>query len=234
MRHSLLPLQFVSAWAATTAAPKLKVLCMHGYSQNGAVLRDRSGGFRKPFKKSRFEMSYPDGLFGCTKDGEDQDDADADLLRRAWWRGHAGQVTYTGWDTSHAALCELWERERFDGIIGFSQGAAAAAMLCAELRPRFGIFVAGFVPNDQTAAAALLAGVDAGVPTLHVLGAADELVAPERSMALAELFEGSTVVTHPGGHMIPSSPTVRAQVVTFVEGALAECQEPGAECTVSK
>ena len=49
MRSSLLPLQFVSAWAATT--PKLKVLCLHGYSQNGAVLRDHSGGFRKPFKK---------------------------------------------------------------------------------------------------------------------------------------------------------------------------------------
>ena len=71
----LLSLQFVSAWAAaaasnpTAAAPRLKVLCMHGYSQNGAVLRDRSGGFRKPFKKSRFEMSYPDGLFGCTKTG---------------------------------------------------------------------------------------------------------------------------------------------------------------------
>ena len=157
---SLLPLQFVSAWAATTAAPKLKVLCMHGYSQNGAVLRDRSGGFRKPFKKSRFELSYPDGLFGCTKDGEDQDEADADLERRAWWRGHAGQATYVGWDESHASMCELWEREQFDGIIGFSQGAAAAAMLCAELKPRFGIFVAGFVPNDQEAAAVLLAGVD--------------------------------------------------------------------------
>ena len=160
MRSSLLPLHFVSAWAATTAAPKLKVLCLHGYSQNGAVLRDRSGGFRKPFKKSRFELSYPDGLFGCTKDGEDEQEADADLERRAWWRGHAGQATYVGWDESHASLCELWEREQFDGIIGFSQGAAAAAMLCAELKPRFGIFVAGFVPNDQAAAAVLLAGVD--------------------------------------------------------------------------
>ena len=49
---------------------------------------------------------------------------------------------------------------QFDGIIGFSQGAAATAMLCAEFKPRFGILVAGFVPNDQTAAAVLLAGVN--------------------------------------------------------------------------
>ena len=110
MRSSLLPLHFVSAWAATTAAPKLKVLCLHGYSQNGAVLRDRSGGFRKPFKKYRFELSYPDGLFGCTKDGEDEQEADADLERRAWWRGHAGQATYVGWDESHASLCAAMSR----------------------------------------------------------------------------------------------------------------------------
>ena len=70
----------------------------------------------------------------------------------------AGDVCGVG--QSHASMCELWEREQFDGIIGFSQGAAAAAMLCAELKPRFGIFVAGFVPNDQEAAALLLAGVD--------------------------------------------------------------------------
>ena len=59
--------------AACTVAPsKLKILCLHGYAQTGAVLRDRSGGFRKPFKKARFEMYYPDGPFGCTKDGEDE------------------------------------------------------------------------------------------------------------------------------------------------------------------
>ena len=122
-------MQFVSAWAAANAAPKLKVLCLHGYAQNGAVLRDRSGGFRKPFKKSRFELSYPDGLFGCTKDGEDQHEADADLNRRAWWRGHAGQATYTGWDASHASLCELWEREQFDGIIGFAAAVASTSIV---------------------------------------------------------------------------------------------------------
>ena len=51
-------------------------------------------------------------------------------------------------------------------------------------------------------------------------------------MGLAELFDGRTVVTHPGGHMIPSGAAVRGQVVSFVEGALAECHEPEAECTV--
>ena len=97
---------FRHAWAAT----------YHSRTQaQGAfarLLAERCGAprplgrlSRKPFKKSRFELSYPDGLFGCTNDGEDQDEADADLERRAWWRGHAGQATYVGWDQTHASMC---------------------------------------------------------------------------------------------------------------------------------
>ena len=52
MMRSLLLLRLVSC--STTAAPvkKYKVLCLHGYSQNPSVFRDRSGGFRKPLKKA--------------------------------------------------------------------------------------------------------------------------------------------------------------------------------------
>ena len=217
------PLLLLESEAASPSAAmpssRLKVLCLHGYSQNGAVLRDRSGGFRKPLKKSRFELFYPDGPFGCFNDGEDPAVAAADSSRRAWWRGHSGMDTYVGWDESHAKLSALWEAEQFDGVMGFSQGAGAAAMLCAERRPRFGIFVAGFVPRDEAAAAMLIAGVD-GVPTLHVTGSADTLIVPARSRALASLFSDAQLVEHGGGHHIPSGPAVRSHVVDFVDRVL--------------
>ena len=201
--------------AGLNANGKLRVLCLHGYSQNGAILRDRSGGFRKPLKKSRFELCYPDGPFGCTANGEDKAEADADPMRRAWWRGHSGQDEYVGWPQSRDALLELWECGRFDGVLGFSQGAAAAAMICAEMRPSFGIFVSGFVPRDHEAAALLLAG--SGMPTLHIIGQSDTLVVPERSHALAALFDRAVVVEHQGGHMVPSGAEVRARVTHFLE-----------------
>ena len=145
--------------AGTASGRRLKVLCLHGYGQTAAIFRDRSGGFRKPMKKSQFELFYVDGPFGCTKDGENEADADADLSRRAWWRGHSAQTTYPGWPEARDMLKDLWEREEMDGILGFSQGAGAAAMLSAELKPSFAIFVSGFVPRDEAAAASLLAGV---------------------------------------------------------------------------
>ena len=208
-----------TAAAVPPATNKLKVLCLHGYSQTGAVLRDRSGGFRKPMKKGRFAMTYPNGPYGCTAQGEDILLADADLTRRAWWRGHSGLDSYEGWREASESLNKLWDAEDggFDGILGFSQGAAAAAMLRAERRPKFAILVSGFVPRDTDAAQALLQGVE-GIPTLHFLGLNDTLVVPSRSNALADLFEDATVVEHAGGHCLPSGLDVRPRVVEFLRG----------------
>jgi len=208
-----------AALSGAVAHDKHKVLCLHGYAQNGAILRDRSGGFRKPLKKSRFEMTYIDGPYGCTKDGEEVEAADANMLRRAWWRGSSAAETYDGWPEARETLAEMWHRERFDGLLGFSQGAGAAAMLAAELRPSFAILVSGFVPRDREAAASLLAGVE-GVPTLHVYGDADALVEPERSRALVDLFSDAAVIVHEGGHMLPSSSVVRRSVVEFLGASL--------------
>ena len=100
--------------------------------------------------------------------------------------------------------------------MGFSQGAGAAAMLCAELQPRFAILISGFVARDIEAGAGLLAGVE-NVPSLHVFGESDQLVVPDRSRALVECFTDATVIAHEGGHMIPSGATVRRQVVAFLD-----------------
>ena len=205
---------------------KLKVLALHGYAQTGAVLRDRSGGFRKPLRKSLFDVSFPDAPFGCTASGEDEREADADTSRRAWWRGHSGLETYIGWPESRQALLSLWDREGgFDGVLGFSQGAGAAAMICAEMRPRFGIFVSGFVPRDEEAARALLAGVDGAVHSLHILGLQDELVVAERSRALSDCFASATIVEHQGGHYIPSNAAMRAELAGFLDKKVFPTQQ---------
>jgi hypothetical protein len=236
-RGLLLLTRLVSCGASMVQADpgnKFKVLCLHGYSQNPAAFRDRSGGFRKPLKKSSFVMHYAEGPFGCTAKGEDPEVADADMKKRAWWRGHSGMDQYDGWPTSHKMLTQLWREHEFDGILGFSQGAAAAAMLSAEVKPKFAIFVSGFVPRDGGAAASLLAGVS-DVPSLHVFGSADELVVPERSRALSELFEGASTLEHPGGHMTPSGAAVRAQFNEFlIANALVLVPSDGSAAELKK
>ena len=94
-------------------------------------------------------------------------------------------------------------------------------MLCADLerKPRFAILVSGFVPGEQgrQAAANLLDGVSS-VPSLHVIGAADTIVMPERSHALSALFSGASVHEHQKGHMVPSNAEARSALSSFLDG----------------
>ena len=98
-------------------------------------------------------------------------------------------------------------------------------MLAAELAanpahqpPRFVILVSGFVPGaaGMQAAANLITGV-VGIPSLHVMGTADQLVPPERSQALAALFDGARVFEHERGHMVPSSAGARSELSRLLD-----------------
>ena len=57
------------------------------------------------------------------------------------------------------------------------------------------------------------------VPSLHLIGASDSIVAPAESRSLVELYTDPVVAVHPGGHVIPSDPksvdTVRQFLLQF-------------------
>jgi len=42
------------------------------------------------------------------------------------------------------------------------------------------------------------------LPTLHVIGAEDRVIKKQLSEELLPLFEGATVLSHPGGHFVPA------------------------------
>jgi predicted esterase len=102
----------------------------------------------------------------------------------------------------------------FDGIFGFSQGAAMASLLCAMLENRnaipglipsdfahnafqFSIICAGFV-SRATAHRPLFENI-IQTPSLHIIGELDTLVAPERMTALADRFHKPEIFRHTGG-----------------------------------
>lgn len=101
----------------------------------------------------------------------------------------------------------------FNGILGFSQGAAMAALVCAqkerldlELGFRFVIMCSGFPIN--------LAGYEKGsikCPSLHVFGneeGGDRQISSGCSRELASYFEEGCrmIIEHDSGHIIPTRP----------------------------
>ncbi|KAL9234902.1 hypothetical protein vseg_009717 [Gypsophila vaccaria] len=128
-----------------------------------------------------------------------------------------------GVEESLSFLKSVFSKEGpFDGILGFSQGAAMTALLCAQkgkydpgLEFRFAIMCSGFAVN--------LEGHEEGsltCPSLHVFGAGggDRQISSNFSRNLASYFEDGcrVIIEHDSGHIIPTRPPYIDEVKEFL------------------
>ncbi|KAI4929294.1 uncharacterized protein J4E92_004958 [Alternaria infectoria] len=149
-----------SHWRTMAAAPPpdrpIKLLMLHGYTQSGSLFQAKTGALRKTLQKAfpkGIELVYPTApirltpadesfLAGNTsKDGEGKDAKDGEeqeIDAWAWWRrkGTGEPYTYEGMEQGLERIASvLKEQGPFDGVVGFSQGGAAAAMVASLLEP---------------------------------------------------------------------------------------------------
>ena len=135
-------------------------------------------------------------------------------------------------------LVAEWRRGAYDGVLGFSQGAAMAAMLCARLEmlaaegasgaarsPRFVILVNGFrspLPNDaELGWYRALEPASLVTPALVISGEYDTAVPPRRVAELAALFGRRTEHMVRGGqHAMPRQPVDLGAIAAFVRQAI--------------
>ncbi|MFH4979222.1 hypothetical protein AB6A40_005931 [Gnathostoma spinigerum] len=208
---------------------KLRILGLHGYRQDGNIFREKTGGFRKYFKK------YADFVFmnaphvlkvfdeGCLEERRATPDEKATgnhKDERGWWFSRENFFSSKdvtdfdfGFQESVEAVVRFMRDEGpFDGIFAFSQGAALAALLAAlrfnrgiDFDLKFMILVAGF-PSLCSRHAELVSVKIPDVPVLSIYGENDKVVACENSKLLAEMFPNpkSVVITHVNGHMVPT------------------------------
>uniref|UniRef100_A0ABK0LFP2 Esterase OVCA2 n=1 Tax=Rattus norvegicus TaxID=10116 RepID=A0ABK0LFP2_RAT len=112
----------------------------------------------------------------------------------------------------------------FDGLLGFSQGAALAAFVCALGQagdprfplPRFIILVSGFCPRGLDHKEPILQS-PISLPSLHVFGDTDRVIPSQESMQLASRFLGAVTLTHSGGHFIPAAASHRQAYLKFLD-----------------
>jgi acetyl esterase/lipase len=212
---------------------RLRILCLHGYRGNADVLRAQMRALMTGFE------SFVD--FVCV---------DAPSLTAGdfgWWhavrdetpgaRGDPGvghrRMRYQGWERTRDWLISLFEqRGPFDGVFGFSQGAALTALLVGLRAPDgtptrqrplsfdFAMMIGGFVSNDPRHAGLYGAKDSFDLPSLHIIGSSDGIVPSEDSRELAARFKNPLVIEHEGGHVIASDASIRSQVRSFLEEML--------------
>jgi predicted esterase len=183
----------------------VRILGLHGYHGSAALLRRQA----EPLARALAPVAelvcvdapaLADGDFG-------------------WWHAAPGG-RYRGWTRTRTWLAAyLAAHGPFDGVLGFSQGAALAALLVAERADfRCAILIGGFASRDPRHARLFERAAGIATPSLHVLGRSDPVVPPEASRGLASRFRAPVIVEHPGGHVIADTPAVHAAARAVVTG----------------
>lgn len=170
---------------------------------------------------------------------------DPSLTPRAWWKPNPERTVAVGFKESVQSLGQLLRNNRFDGVFGFSQGAAFAAVLSALLEKpnlysdltledgkpihppfKFCLAVSGFKLEDPYANPIWEGGYN--TPTLHILGQADVVVVGYRSKRLAEVAHNLRVEEHVGGHFVPTKGPWRKFLAAYLQDPEGQHASPGA------
>jgi len=208
---------------------------LHGYSQNANIFSKRMAAIRKSMAKENVEFVFVDGpivlqpadipsnwgvpleALGAAEAAAAEEDPA--LTPRGWWRANPDRTSTSGLEDSITLLRDVLKRDRYEGIFGFSQGAAMAAIISVMLeKPEvhspflvdgkaphpplsFCVTVCGFRPEGSLCDG--LFTLPFSTPTLHILGKGDVIVVEERSQALIDLSTNKRVLVHDGGHFVP-------------------------------
>lgn len=196
--------------------PRLRILAIHGFRQNGEVFRARTRKMRLALDDIA-ELVFVTSPMQYVPTGDTREATIAAFgelpdypKQRVWWLSSEDNVEYVGFDASVSYLESVVRTQGpFDGVMGFAQGGTLAAVLAA-MQPhpvfafQFAICISSF-PARAQALARYMRPASVTVPAIHVLGLNDILVTPDRSLRLYEVFDPTTakLVKHAGGHFVP-------------------------------
>ncbi|XP_059207498.1 esterase OVCA2 [Centropristis striata] len=218
----------------------LRVLCVHGYRQSGGSFREKTGALRKLLKKhvELVYMTAPHSVQQVSSEATEKENSSGPGLGgdedpRGWWFSDVQARSFSaqqqceeslGLYESVAAVREAVRLQGpFDGVLGFSQGAAFVAMLCSlqeqklelEFSFRFAVLVAGF--RSACAEHEKFYSAPLQIPSLHVFGLEDRVIPDNMSRELLLSFHDPQVLTHPGGHFVPAASAHRKTYQDFLK-----------------
>ncbi|EFA74850.1 hypothetical protein PPL_11884 [Heterostelium album PN500] len=201
-----------------SSKPKMKLLFLHGYRQNGPVLK-RTTKKLQGFIGDFVTVYYANSPLSINAVNNSENSgslltamaSDKESHQRQWWSPSKDFKVYQHIDASIHYLTQLFKAEGpFDGIIGFSQGATFAGILAAmqqqnqlPFRFNFAILISGF-PSRADVHQHLIVKNSIDLPTLSIYGTKDEMVENQRTKDLADLFVNPEIDGNDGSHFSPN------------------------------
>lgn len=237
----------------TVTSPRL--LFLHGFLQNAKVFSEKSSGIRKLLKKANVECDYMDGAVQLERkdlpfeiDDEKWQSYLDTQVNKAWFYHSDVSSELNLDDTIRYVADYIKENGPYDGIVGFSQGAAVAAIVTNRItqlvpgHPEFKLSLLvssySFTEPDPAHEGSLRItekfqddfkpASDSKTKMLFIYGAADQAVPATRAQYLANIYRAAfqdpeqvKEFEHPGGHMVPNKKDIIRPVVEQINEALA-------------
>ncbi|CAK9830102.1 Esterase AGAP003155 [Anthophora retusa] len=197
------------------SASKLRILAIHGYAQSDIIFKAKLGSLRKGFKKEvdfvflraphkvpmkiNFEIDETEEGYGWWFNTEDH-----------VFKAIVPSNLAAGFENSLTLVEKTFQEcGPFDGILGFSQGAAFVTLLCSmqqknllQIKFDFAIIISGF--KSMCAPHAIYYDEKISIPSLHIYGKTDQIIPIAMTEELGEMFVNKRSIIHEGGHYIPS------------------------------
>lgn len=243
---------------------KGKVLFLHGYCQSAWQFYTKTSAIRKKLLKMNFKPVYLNGPIRLSPADLPSEDllakfntvttGDEEVNYRAWW--HKRSYTDDSVDASETVNCfrnyiekgEIIpengsepqvepENERqlpIVGLLGFSQGGAAAGLLAHKFNElfnvqtlKFVISIAGFMIHVSDTVNPQYkdyyvkdGGANEQYRILHLVGELDTVLDEKKLMSLYEHTKAqSDLLKHPGGHFVPNNKPIVDSIMNWVEKA---------------
>lgn len=201
------------------------LLTLHGFTMNGEAMRRQMGNVGRRLER-RVSVTHLDAPLPCEEPSvarlyERMEDRRIRGPHLCWWDASEDGSRYRGWRESLDFLKQRWPKQGPVGLLGFSQGAMVAATVAAMAQrgemetPAYVILVAGAVPRATDLVPYFARPIS--VPSLHVVGLQDSLMAAAPYRSLERFDEGSReLVEWPGTHTVPRSGEAADRIVEFV------------------
>ncbi|CAB4252382.1 similar to Saccharomyces cerevisiae YHR049W FSH1 Putative serine hydrolase that localizes to both the nucleus and cytoplasm [Maudiozyma barnettii] len=238
----------------STTVPKL--LFLQGFLQNAKVFSEKSSGIRKLLKKANIQCDYLDAPVMLEKkdlpfvmeDDKWQATLDADV-NRAWFYHSEISKELDLTEAIDYVVKYIKENGPYDGIVGFSQGAALSTILTNKIttlipeHPEFkvSLVISGYSFTEEDPEHpgelritekfqdAFTPKKDSKTKMMFIYGESDQAVPCVRTKYLIDLYKKSgvsedsiSVFPHPGGHMVPNKKDIIRPVVEQIDKALKD------------
>ncbi|KAI3472406.1 hypothetical protein Pfo_029527 [Paulownia fortunei] len=193
---------------ASRDGAKKRILCLHGFRTSGSFLKKQISKW-DPSIFAHFDMDFPDGIYPAG--GKSDIEGIFPPPYFEWFQFNKEFTEYTNLEACIDYLCDyITSKGPFDGLLGFSQGAALSGLLLGyqaqgkilKEHPSMKLFVSISGSKFRDPSISEVAYKDPiRVKSVHFIGDKDWLKLPSEELATA--FENPLIIRHPQGHTVP-------------------------------